>query len=146
MRVHYDNDITAKRGKCKRTGKFVYFARANGTLGFQRINSPQRITNHNILYGQKMKAAAMIWKDISDGFREYLKRYTELYNQTYKAYNQIKINGYTIFVGALMKFDTPLDSVTELVSEFGATIEDWMTMGILKKVKTKTPLNADIQF
>ena len=134
MKVYFTNCIKSKSGKCKEDGDHVFMAVANKNQCVQRAHTTYEKTPNQELMGMKFKAAASIWRSLSAPFKEDLATYTKLYNQQHKTRREIKVGVYSIFMGALAKYSTPFPNITALVTSYGATLEDWITGGYLKKV------------
>ena len=143
MKVTFYNNIKTMSGYCK-AGNMVFMSVKNDTLCYVRKYTYPTITTHNNNAGNKLKAAAKLWKNLPIDFVADLKRYTAAYNSQLLPIGKGKLSAYNIFVKAVCKLDTPMTSVSALSGIIGSTIEEWIDMDILNRVQVKTPFEADI--
>ena len=143
MRVtFFDGEKT--RSGLNRNSKMVYKSYKNDTISIMRRHVRPRITEHNILKGLKLKAAANIWKDVGDVFKDELKIYAELYNKQHQSLKKNNLSGYNIFTKVLCQQDEPFEDIDSVIDLLGSTIATWIKRGLLPEVKTTVVFNTQI--
>jgi len=98
------------------------------------------ITEHNHRQGSKLTRANALYKQINTVFIEDLKIYASEYNRKYGKKKRLPANFYNIFIKALCSGAvqvSDLESLEKFVSVFGGTVEEWISHGLLPKVKAE---------
>ena len=144
MRITFKNDILTKSGKCKMTGETVFKSRKNDTICIQRRFTYPRLTEHHRQAGLKLKAAAEIWKVVSNGFKADLAEYTRLFNMQHLAKRKNFVSAYNLFISALCKHYAPFDDTSDVMNTYGAKLSSWILTGVLPAVKTEIRFNATL--
>ena len=143
MKVTFYKNIKTMSGRCTQ-GNMVFMSAKNHSVCVARNYVKPRLTENNELMGLKMKAAANIWKSISVGFINDLKTYANAYNHQHLDERTLYISAYNVYIMAVMKYSIPIPSISALVTAFGATLEDWIGNGYLKRVNTTATFSANV--
>jgi len=142
MIVDFTNDInhirTLSGTNYEKT--LIYSSIQNDTKCTVRPYVYPRITSHNHHVGAKMKKAAVLYHALPEGFKESLKKYAHFYNKQWLPQKKLPISAYNVFIMALCSHTVRLVylfSMETIVSHFGGTIGEWISHGLLRKVKGK---------
>ena len=128
--------IETRSGKSE-SGKYVFVAMKGRNFTIvKRYSKPTLGATHE-MGASKIRAAAKLWKELPESFKDELQRYSELYNRQIQEKIEYKgfVHRYNIFIKALASHVEPLNDLESLVSTLGNTIEAWMERGYLPQVK-----------
>ena len=142
-RINFHSLVKTRSGKTI-DGNEVFVALKNRTIASIRKLTPLKIAEHHMTFAKKMKSISMIWKSVSERFKEDLKKYTQLYNTQINPTTKVGLNPYALFVKVLGKNSEPISDPTEIVILFGNNINAWIQNGHLPNVTTKDLFNADV--
>ena len=139
MRYTFHKEIQTKSGRYK--GSDIVFKSAkNGTIALGRKYVKPRTTEHNTHSGEKMRAAAEVWQDRHPtmyALKQDLIPYTQQYNSFLRAENKLNLSTYQVYTMAVCKHPKPISSRTELFSELGNTVDEWIKNGYLPRIRVR---------
>jgi len=141
MIVTFGDHIKTLSGKSP-DNTVVYHSYKNDTVCVMKRYVKPRTTDHNRECGQRMKRVALLYKEVSQEFKESLKLYASLYNKQLLPQKKAPLNAFNIFVKALCKGIVhlkDLDNIESIVNLYGGCINNWISNGLLDKVKGKIP-------
>jgi len=116
----------------------VYSSLQNDTKCSVRPYVYPRITCHNKYCGARMQKAAILYNELPEAFKESLVIYARYYNRQHLPAKKLPLCGYNVFLKAVCKHKVrlyDLFSMSSIVGLFGSTIGDWISHGLLEKVK-----------
>jgi len=137
MRVTFTDHIKTLSGKCHCT-KDVFSSWHDDKICFLRRFTKPFISEHNHTVAQKFVKVVDLYPGITAGFKNDLNRYADAYNKQLLSDKKLPISGYNVFVMALCNniVDVSnLDSLTDVATIYGVTINSWITAGLLENVK-----------
>jgi len=137
MRVTFTDHIRTLSGKCRCT-KDVFSSWKEDSVCFLRKYTKPFMSNQAHLAGIKFSKAVDIFPLISVGFRQDLSRYADAYNKQLLPEKKLPLSGYNVFIMALCNTVVDvgdLDSIADVTTAHGATINSWITAGLLVNVK-----------
>jgi len=137
MKLILNDHIQIKMGKCH-DGKHVYFSKAGSETAYMRKFTYPIITQHNHDFGTRGTKIHALWQGVSTPFKDALKLYANAYNKQIKQPGKANISAYNVFVKALgnsLVDSSNMDSLTDIATVYGTTINAWITSGLLPEVK-----------
>jgi hypothetical protein len=94
--------------------------------------------------GGKMRAAAILWNDISVGFKADCLVYARAYNNQHLGEKKLNLDGYNIYIMGMLKHFTIITSITTIKNSLGSTIQEWINGGYLKRISTDYKFEATV--
>jgi len=143
MRATFFKNIKTLSGKCP-VGNMVFNSVKNHAICIVRNFVKPRLTENNELAGEKMRAAAILWKLIPLDFVKDLKRYAGAFNAQLLNESTLYLSAYNIFNMAVLKHPLPFISLSELTSVLGNNLEEWIDFGFLPRVKVTQPFTEAV--
>jgi hypothetical protein len=121
-------------------------AMKNGTICIVRNYVRPRITDHNVLVGNKLKAANRLFKQIHSDFLADLVAYKNAYNSQLLPENKLPISAQNIFIKAVCSHHEVIPTLSgpgSVSDILGGNISDWIASESLPSLKANFT-NADI--
>jgi len=103
MIVTFRDHIKTLSGKSP-DGTVVYHSYRNNTVCVMKKYVKPRITDHNRECGQRMKRVALLYKEVSQEFKESLRLYASLYNKQLLPEKKALLHAYNVFLKAFCCF------------------------------------------
>ncbi|MCL2064376.1 MAG: hypothetical protein FWG98_08395 [Candidatus Cloacimonetes bacterium] len=141
MRVTFSRNIRTMSGKCN-NGEMVFQSKKNNTVCIARNYVYPHLNANHTLSGNKMKAAASLWSEVPNGFKEDLKRYANAYNSQLLPRKKLRISAYNVFIMAIGWHNAPINTLDSVKTLLGNTVSEWISIGALKKVTVTVPFTA----
>ena len=143
MRITFNKNIKTMSGKCN-DGQMVFQSKKNDTVCIGRNYVYPLLTNQNTLSGNKLKAAAILWRNVTNSFKYDLQRYANAYNSQYHPRKKLRIGAYNVFIMAVCGLQNPIFDINVLSDMLGNTVANWISGGHLKNVKITVPFTATL--
>ena len=115
-KVIYSSLVSGIAGKVE---DIVYYRSQNQYFGYIRSYQYPRITGNNVSFGEKVQAIGKFWGETSQGFRDELEKYTNLYRNLPPALHDLreKANSPTaLFIKIMFNFEDRNKDHVDLVS------------------------------
>ncbi|MCL2064348.1 MAG: hypothetical protein FWG98_08255 [Candidatus Cloacimonetes bacterium] len=144
-RIRMFRDLVESKSGLSTQRELIFVTPGNKNFSYtRRLPRTRRKTDHQTLIGNKMKAASALWKSLSEGFKNDLKRYAQLYNVQQQSDDKQDIGQYNVWVMALCKHSSAIYDLDTLGSIYGNTLSAWISAGALKPVSSTVPFSAQL--
>ena len=136
-------------GKMTKSSKTVMVAYRDGAFGSVREYVKPRITDAARLQGAKVKAAATLWAQVHENFKNDLQIYAHAFNSKFRSreLRRVDVSPYNIWMKALVTHTQPFTALTGpsgVKSLLGENISDWMITNVIPNIPDLNVANADI--
>jgi hypothetical protein len=138
MKVRFRLGVRSYSGS-RREEDLTFMSFRNGDVPIVRRWVYPRITENNQLQGEKMRAAARLWRLVNLDFVKALRDYADSYNMERRPTDRLLIHGYNIFTRGVLKANLPIVSIQDLVDILGMTINEWIQQRYLDPVQRRLP-------
>jgi len=136
--VTFDNHVKTLSGKDSEK-KYVYYAIHDGAVCCRRAYVRPTITERNHESGAKFKRIGLLYREVTEAFKESLRKYAQAYNEQLLPALKLPVNEYNIFTKALCRDRVSLgdlESIKRFSSLYGWSVAEWMACGLLDRVRS----------
>jgi len=140
MKIKFYRNIRTMSGLDKQAN-MVFSSYKNDQICIARNYVYPTLTDNNALFGQKIKAAANLFKTLSVEFIGDLVKYAHCYNYQHRKVDEMNLTGYNIYMKVIMSLSNVISDKEELGNSVGVTVAEWINNNKLPAVVTSESLN-----
>lgn len=141
MSIKRNKNVKSASG---RFGDYVYYTYKKTQQIYSRVYCYPKLTDRHAENGQKVKVAAILWKELNSNFKNDLQKYAEIYMKQQINENKIHLTAYNVFCKCVLKIPFVICNLRELREVAGENISVWMEKGYLVMLNSCYSFKAEI--